>query len=95
MLCKWDLSCFLNELVGLHSIVKVKLDLFESLEHACLIIDSLQTKLFLQVLLFIGIALSNLLVAVLRTHLVFVLVVVAIIALFTIRVHHLFGIFFH
>ena len=66
MLGEGDLACPLDELLGLKAIVKVQLDLLQSLQHALLIVDGLEPELVFLVLLLVDFALDDLHIAVHR-----------------------------
>ena len=65
MLSEGNLASLFDELIGLHAVVEVQLDLFKSLEHASLVINGFQAKLRFQVLPLVGLSLGDLLIAIL------------------------------
>lgn len=65
MLSERNFASLLDKLIRLHSVVKIELDLLESLEHAHLVVDGCKSELFFHVFLLVGLALQYLLVTIL------------------------------
>ncbi len=72
MLSEGNLASLLDKLIRLHSVVKIELDLLESLEHAHLVVDGCKSELFFHVCLLVGLALQDLLVTVLRLSIIII-----------------------
>ncbi len=73
MLSEGNLASLLDKLIRLHSVVKIELDLLESLQHAHLVVDGCKSELFFHVCLLVGLALQDLLVTVLRLSIIITL----------------------
>ena len=65
MLSERNFASLLDKLIRLHSVVKIELDLLESLQHAHFIIDGCKSELFFHVFLLVGLVLQYLLVTIL------------------------------
>ncbi len=72
VLCEGNFASLLDELVRLHSIVEIELDLLESLEHTNLVVDGCKSELFFHVFLLVGFALQDLLVTVLGLSIIII-----------------------
>ncbi len=72
MLSERNFASLLDKLIRLHSIVKIELDLLESLEHAHFVVDGRKSELFFHVFLLVGLALQYLLVTVLRLSIIII-----------------------
>ena len=65
MLSERNFASLLDKLIRLHSVIKIELDLLESLEHAHLVVDGCKSELFFHVFLLVGLVLQYLLVTIL------------------------------